>query len=122
MALPQQITALVVGCWAYDDVQIIAASTLYPIAPGESYSYRSFSAFMQAPDVCQGAGMPIGHSCLVGDAGAFGTCDDSGRCRPRCLADSDCANACEICSLDAGTAYLGLCQPASLHAGVCRSL
>jgi hypothetical protein len=122
ISLPQQITALVVGCWVYDDVQIIAASPLYPITPGESYAYKAFNAFMQEPDECPGMGMLVGHSCLSGDAGAFGTCDCSGRCRPRCLADHDCTEPGQTCFLGAGTAYMGLCEPPSALSLPCGSL
>jgi hypothetical protein len=77
------ITELLVGCWAYDATQIVAATRLRRPDPAQVHDYHdSFDLD------CQGAGAE-GRTCVLGD-GTMGSCV-SDACHRRCLRDDDCA-------------------------------
>lgn len=76
------ITELLVGCWAYDDTRLVAATRLRRPAVAQIHDFHdSFDLD------CQGA-TATGRTCVLGD-GTMGSCAD-GSCHRRCLRDADC--------------------------------
>jgi hypothetical protein len=77
------VTELVVGCWAYDDTGIVAATRLRRPAVSQIHDFHdSFDLD------CQGAAAE-GRTCVLGD-GTMGSCAQ-GACHRRCLRDADCS-------------------------------
>ena len=78
----RKLTALAVGCWAYSDTKLIAATRLAHLTPGDTGSYNG-----QVPKTAQcGADFT---PCYESEKNFFGTCHD-GACQPRCTVDADC--------------------------------
>lgn len=73
---------LYAGCWAYNDVAIIAATSLEPVALGEVANYRKVR-----DDVCAQQGRPC-----VRDDGSTGVCGPKPTfaCLEPCISSSDC--------------------------------
>jgi hypothetical protein len=79
---PRVVTALAVGCWAYDTTSIIAASDLVHV-PG--------SLLPQLPQIPHTASCEHpGTGCYDAGSDLFGVCVD-GTCRRRCRTAADCA-------------------------------
>lgn len=76
------ITELLVGCWAYDDTRLIAATRLRRPAVAAIHDFHD--AFDRD---CEGTGAE-GRTCVLGD-GTMGSCW-GGACHRRCLRDADC--------------------------------
>jgi hypothetical protein len=78
----RKLTALAVGCWAYSDTKLIAATRLAHLTPGDTGSYNA-----QIPKTARcGADFT---PCYESEKSFFGTCHD-GVCQPRCTEDADC--------------------------------
>lgn len=78
------VTELLAGCWAYDEADLIAATSLGRPAPDEIFNYHG----IVVEQCASGDDEYDGSSCL-GEDGAFGVCT-GGRCARRCLRDDDC--------------------------------
>ena len=85
---PALNTALEVGCWAFDGVQVIAASQLFPVDPGD----LTAGAFPIVAACTAGAD---GKSCQLAEPSGFRTFGTSvgGECRHRCFESTDCQRA-----------------------------
>jgi hypothetical protein len=84
---PALNTSLDLGCWALDQVQVIAASLLVPVDPRE-LAAGAFPIVATCPDAATRA------SCLIREPSGFrtfGTCV-AGECRHRCFENRDCLN------------------------------
>lgn len=75
-----EITALVVGCWAFDTSRIIAATALMSVSPKEVFNYH------HAIDMNCSSGEK--RSCWLDDEQIWGTCNPT--CLKRCLTTHDC--------------------------------
>ena len=82
---PIKVAQLLVGCLAYADTEVRAASALVPVEPARVNPV--LSRVLPAAD-CPGA---EGSSCYEEGADELGTCLD-GACLPRCVGDADCAS------------------------------
>ena len=105
---------LSVGCWAYDDSRIIAASELVPIEP--------LLARPLLPTIPVDASCLREHdACYDPIAGFFGACV-AGTCQPRCRAAVDCELAAsQYFHLPHSDTCSWACDPVSnSSAGVCR--
>ncbi|MBX3190082.1 MAG: hypothetical protein KF819_23855 [Labilithrix sp.] len=83
--VPAILEQLSIGCWAYDDIKVIAATRLESVDPQRSFVAARFAADCKQ----QGA---EGKSCVFADQSPFGTCLE-GDCLARCLSPDDCAGA-----------------------------
>lgn len=85
---PPLLTALLLGCWAYDDAGIVAATYLEPVAPGEFPGAGDFVVSVCGP-------ADAGKSCLLDGGSGFGMCACDGPasecCAFRCIHDAGCA-------------------------------
>ena len=79
------LSRLSIGCWAYDDTHIVAASTLIAVAPTALADILPSSTFTPA---CTSDG----NDCYVSTSDFFGSCV-SGICEPRCVDAQDCEAA-----------------------------
>jgi hypothetical protein len=76
---PWMVSVLELGCWAYGDTKVIAASLLLPVSP----------SIINFPDlVVPKCGGKDGHSCVLDD-GTLGTCFGDA-CLVRCARAQDC--------------------------------
>ncbi len=86
----QKFTTSMVGCWAYDETKVIAASTLQPVAASE-VDHRG------PLDVNCENDQSTGLSCLLAPSSSvFGVCaagpgESAPSCHARCVIDDDCA-------------------------------
>jgi hypothetical protein len=92
------ITDLVAGCWAYSDTELIAATPLVAIPPGEV-------DLGEVPD--EAACTRDFIECYDEQNDRFGTCF-KGRCAQRCLGNADCIVPSQ--DADAGAVMIGVCQ------------
>lgn len=76
------VTELLVGCWAYDDTSLVAATRLRRPAAEEIFDFHgTFDLDCRGDDA-------EGRTCVLFD-GVMGTCASAG-CHRRCLRDADC--------------------------------
>lgn len=105
------VTELLVGCWAYDDTHMIAATRLRrPVADQIHDFHDGFDLDCRSAEG-QG-GRAEGRTCVLGD-GTMGSCVD-GTCHRRCLRDADCGEGSEAaaegaCDLDSRVGLVSLC-------------
>jgi hypothetical protein len=78
----RKLTALAVGCWAYSDTKLIAATRLAHVTPAETGAYDG-----QVPKSAE-CGDDF-TSCYDPESDVFGTCYH-GHCSARCTEDPDC--------------------------------
>lgn len=103
------VTELLVGCWAYDDTHLVAATRLRRPAAAQIHDFHG------GLDLdCRGRGAE-GRTCVLGD-GTMGSCMRGG-CHRRCLRDADCGDAGEgdlpgSCNTDARVGLVSLCAAA----------
>lgn len=101
------VTELLVGCWAYDDTHMIAATRLRrPVA-------AQIHDFHDGFDLDCGDAAAEGRTCVLGD-GTMGSCVD-GACHRRCLRDADCGEGSEpgavgSCDADDRVGLVSLCM------------
>lgn len=77
------VTELLVGCWAYDQRGLVAATELERPNPTEIFNFHGILAQAACGDA-----EDLGLACVLDD-GTFGVCRTDG-CARRCLCDSDC--------------------------------
>ena len=100
------VTELLVGCWAYDDTHLLAATRLRRPAADEIHDFHgSFDLD------CRGQAAE-GRTCVLGD-GTMGSCR-RGACHRRCLRDADCSASGEpgiagACDPDVRVGLVSLC-------------
>ncbi|NUQ74225.1 MAG: hypothetical protein HUU21_11770 [Polyangiaceae bacterium] len=97
-ALPgreRQLIELGVGCWAYDDSRLIAATRIEPVPPDQIAAISNIETIL-SPDCLGHTEKQMGKSCLLdglqpplASGPEFGACFD-GRCLPRCVTAADC--------------------------------
>jgi hypothetical protein len=108
------VTELLVGCWAYDDTRLIAATRLRRPAADQIHDFHDGFDLD-----CQGQAA-AGRTCVLGD-GTMGSCA-SGVCHRRCLRDADCGEGVEpaaegSCDGEPRVGLLSLCAaPAPVRA------
>lgn len=91
---------LLVGCLAYADTEVRAASELLAVDP--SRVHPELSRVRPAADCPE----HTGEACDRTDSEELGTCAE-GECRPRCVEDADCeAGSCARAPLE----FVGTCQ------------
>lgn len=107
-ALPareRQLTELGVGCWAYDETRLIAATRITPVPADQIARLTNIETILSA-SCARPASERMGKSCLLDgaapmldgttlsliDAPQFGACFE-GLCNPRCVTASDCPAA-----------------------------
>lgn len=82
----QVVATLLVGCWAYDDWDLVAATDLF--------SVHAEDVFLDKDALATGPGGTCApaeiNNCELDESGTFGFCDGAGVCRRRCLDDGDC--------------------------------
>jgi hypothetical protein len=76
------IDQLLVGCWAYDDHEVVGATDLLPLAPED---YATVAGDLVVDAQCRNEL----DDCYDADRKFFGACV-SGLCQPRCTALEDC--------------------------------
>lgn len=94
------ISSLQLGCWAYDDVGIVEASSLAPVPPA------ALPALFAAP--CTAAS--DGQNCVLSDA-TLGSCLGA-TCRQRCASAADCGDGGADTCMDRGSCDVRLCSAA----------
>ncbi|NJK31232.1 MAG: hypothetical protein HC927_01795 [Deltaproteobacteria bacterium] len=92
-ASQMHVSALLVGCWAYDEWRLIGATKLFSLAPVDIVDAQDLLANGDEQGPCSPDDVKQTRSCLLAGELTFGTCAefDSGRaCLPRCLDNGDC--------------------------------
>lgn len=100
------VTELLVGCWAYDDTRLVAATRLHRPAADQIHDFHDGFDLD-----CLGAAAE-GRTCVLGD-GTMGSCVDEA-CHRRCLRDADCGEGSEpgaagSCDLETRVGLVSLC-------------
>lgn len=107
------ITELFVGCWAYDDVSVVAASRLFRVdLDAGIFSYER--AFAPA-DGCRSTEDAFRTCVIDHNNNTLGVCTTGGECVRPCRTDCDCADDAETqgCHLEENVqAALRLCDAA----------
>lgn len=105
------VTELLVGCWAYDDTRLVAATRLRRPAADQIHDFHDgFDLDCQSAAGHDDAAE--GRTCVLGD-GTMGSCVD-GACHRRCLRDADCGEGSEpgaagACDLETRVGLVSLC-------------
>jgi hypothetical protein len=104
---PLLVTDLLAGCWAYDAMQLVAATRLLDVPPA---GVNDPDAIPRGPTCTTN-----GRSCYDPDGDWFGICLD-GVCRTRCVANTQCLVVSpaprERCGRAAEADLVGGCVPA----------
>lgn len=79
------VTELLVGCWAYDQRDLVAATKLERPSPSDVFNFHDVLA--NDPECSSGEPGDVGRSCVLGD-GTYGVCTADG-CARRCLYEGE---------------------------------
>lgn len=82
------VTELLAGCWAYDEVELVATTSLLRPSAEQVFDFYGILARGES-GTCLAEGEDLGRSCARAD-GTFGACTDDGVCARRCLRQEDC--------------------------------
>lgn len=131
-ARARQVSEISVGCWAYDDSRLVAATRNLPLTRERIQALPNVDV---AVVDCTGGEGDEDHACMLeaepttsGTSGAdvprFGTCL-GGRCLPRCVTSADCVvpAATEDCRAPTAACLHGArTAPTQDFVGVCEVL
>lgn len=91
-----KLTELGVGCWAYDDVKVIAATRILPIPVADAASYPQLIATCDNLQPGEALSRWDDWSCFIKgtEPPTLGTCL-GGECRARCITAQDCPSVAQ---------------------------